>query len=175
MKTNLLFTALGTLIISGSLQAAVPGQNIGYVDLQKAIQSTQAGRQAKDALAKEFEKKKGEVEQKQNDLKKMNDEFEKKSLVMNEKTRQEKQMEFQRKAMEFQQYVQESQVLMQNREKELTQPILEDMERLLREIAKEKQVSMILEKNRSAVLWAPDENDYTDLLIKKYETEKKKK
>jgi len=148
--------------------------DIGYVDLQKAVQSVDSGQKAKELLAKEFERRKNEIQTRQDELKKMQDEFEKKSMVMNEKSRMEKQAEFQRKFQDFQEFYQKSQMEMAQKEKDLTQPIFEEMETLIKEIAQERKLSFVLEKTKSAVLYAPNDRDYTSLLIEKYQKKNKK-
>ena len=68
---------------------------VGYIDMQKAIQSTSAGKKAKTELEGDFNKKKKELEKKEADLKKMGEDLEKKKSVLSEDALNKKQAEFQ--------------------------------------------------------------------------------
>jgi outer membrane protein len=139
----------------------------GFVDMQKAIQSTKAGKKAKKELEAEFEKKKKDIKNKEDDFKKRVEAFEKKKQVLSDKVREETQMELQTDMRKFQEDVNKSQVMMQTKERELTKPILDKIQKLIADIAKEKDLSMIFEKSEQSVMWAKGEMDLTDEVIKR--------
>ena len=144
----------------------------GYVDMQKAIQSTSAGKKAKKSLEKEFNKKKEQLKKKEGDLKKEADAFEKKRMVFSEKVRAEKQAALQKKMIEFQQELQSSQMNIQKKERELTAPILKKIQKIIKEIAEKKGYSFVFEKNSQALMWAKSELDITKDVIKEFEKKK---
>lgn len=139
----------------------------GVVDMQKAIQSTEAGKKAKKELEKEFEKKKVELKKKEDDLKKRAEEFEKKKMVLSDKNREEQQIEIQQDMMKFREELNKSQMTIQQKERELTKPILDKIQKAIAEMAKEKELSVVLEKSEQSVMWAKPEMDITDDVIKK--------
>lgn len=140
---------------------------VGVVDMQKAIQSTSAGKKAKKELEGEFEKKKKEIKKKEDDFKKRVEEFEKKKQVLSDKVREEQQMELQMDMRKYQEEVQKSQMVMQTKERELTKPILEKVQKIIGDIAKEKNLDMVLERSEQSVMWAKSEHDVTDEVIKR--------
>lgn len=142
---------------------------IGYVDMQKAIQSTKAGQKAKKDLEAEFEKRKKTLQSKEGDLKKMGEELEKKAMVLSEDVRAKKQKEFQTSMMEFQQTVQKNQKEIQEQERKLTEPILKKLQTVIEDMAKKDAYTVILEKRENGVLWAQKELDITEKVVKAFE------
>ena len=144
---------------------------IGFVDMQKAIQATAAGKKAKTELESDFNKKKKDLEKKEADLKKMGEDLEKKKSVMSEEALGKKQAEFQEEMMKYRDVVGKSQVEIQKKERELTAPILDKMKKAIAKLAKEKGYTLILE-NSQMVLFATSESDLTDEVVKAFEKEK---
>jgi outer membrane protein len=166
MKTLLIFLfTFASISAFANFQAA-------YIDMQKAIQSTKAGKSARTTLEQEFNRKKDELKKKEEQLKKEAEEFEKKRMVLSEQKRNEQQEALQQKMMAFQQELQQSQANIQQKERELTQPILEKIQKVISEVAKKKGYSMIFEKGSQGVMWAKSELDITDEVISAFEKSK---
>lgn len=161
---------LASVILAASLSRAADTK-IGYVDMQKAIQSTSAGKKAKSELEGEFNKKKKELEKKEADLKKMGEDLERKKAVLSEEVLSKKQAEFQDEMMKYRDTVGKSQAEIQKKEHDLTGPILEKMKKVIEKVAKEKGYSLVLENNQM-VLFANADADLTEEVIKAYEKEK---
>ena len=144
---------------------------VGYVDLQRAIEGTSTGKKARAELEKEFKAKKKDLEKKEKDLKKMTEDFEKKKLVLSDDVKRRKEVELQQEILKFRKLVQESELNIRKREQQLTKPIVEKLQKAVAEVAKTKKVGMVLNQNKNfrTVLWASDEVDLTDEVIKRYE------
>ncbi len=166
MKSGLIVLSL--VLVASFAQAEV---KIGFVDMQKAIQSTSTGKKAKVELEGEFNKKKKELEKKEADLKKMGEDLERKKSVLSEEVLGKKQAEFQDEMMKYRDVVGKSQSEIQKKERELTAPILDKMKKVIEKIAKEKGYSVILE-NSQMVLFATADSDLTDEVVKAYEKDK---
>ncbi len=162
-------------VISSLLFAAEGGFRLGYVDLQKALHTVDAGKAAKSSLETEVTTKKAEIEKQQKALQKEAEEFEKKAAVMNEKTRTEKQAELQKKFMEFQRKAGEAQMLLQQKERDLSKPLIDEMRAIVEALGKEKGLQLVLEKNEGAVLYAESGSDLTDEVIARFNKKKGKK
>lgn len=159
-----------SLVFAQAVSAA--DVKIGYVDLQKAIQETSAGKKAKKQLEDAFNKKKKELEKAEQDLQKMNEDLEKKAMVLSEDVRTQKQQEFQKEMLKYRDMVGKSQVEIQKRERELTMPILENLRDIIQNIAKKENYTVVLEKSEQAVLWADKDIDLTDRVVKEFEKKK---
>lgn len=171
IATKSLLAVAATLALSGGSVAAE--SKIGYVDMQKAIQETSAGKKAKNELEKEFNAKKAELQKKEKDLKKMGEDLEKKAAALSDEARTQKQQELQTEMIKFQREVGESQMAIQNKERTLTKPILEKLEAAIEKVAQAGGYSMILEKSEQSVIWAKKDLDLTSEVVKEFEKSKK--
>ena len=169
MKTALVMLMVGFL---GTSAYAAEEMKLGFIDMQKAIQETAAGKKAKKDLEDEFNKKKKDLEKKEADLKKMNDDLEKKALVLTDEMKQKKAQELQQEMLKYREVVAKSQMEIQKKERDLTAPIVEKLRAIVDDIAKKEGFTMVLEKSEQSVLWAKKDLDLTDRVIK--EADKKK-
>ena len=160
---------LAALMMMGSLTAHAADAKIAFVDMNKALQETAAGKKAKADLEKEFKAKKDELTKKQNDLKKMGEDFEKKRAVLSDDVRQKKQAELQQEMMKWQESAGQAQMSMQAKEQEALKPILNKLQKAIEATAKEGGYTMVLEKSQ-AVVWGTPENDITAQVVKKFDT-----
>lgn len=163
------------LITAALVLLALPvlaDSKIGYVDVQKAIQTTSAGRKAKDQLDGEFKKRKDVLDKKKADIEKMGQDLEKKKAVLSEEVFNKKQVELQEEMMKFQKSVAENQLEIQKKQQELVDPIVEKLKRIIEKVAKAEKYTMVIEKNPQSVLFAQKDADLTDEVIKDFEKEK---
>ncbi|MDZ4677868.1 MAG: OmpH family outer membrane protein [Oligoflexia bacterium] len=145
---------------------------IGYIDMQKAIQTTDAGKKAKKELETEFNSKKKDLQDKEKDLKKLSEDLEKKSMVLSDEVKQKKQLEFQEEMIKYRDLVGKSQLAIQERERNLTQPILEKLRSIIGDIGEKESYTVILEKAENSVLWAKKKIDLTDRVIAEFNKKK---
>ena len=166
--------ALATVILVGSASTAGAQGKIGVVDLQRAINETEDGRQAKRRLKKLFDERQKSLDAKQQSLKAQKDSLERQQEVLSEDALRKKVEKYQQDLMELQnEYVQYQQELSQ-KEAELTGKILEKMQAILRRIGQSEGYTLIIEGNEGGVVWVPTNLDLTDILIQKYNTQAKK-
>lgn len=169
---------LGALLVfafSTTAKADTAGFKVAFVDLQDALQSVDAGKNAKAQLEKEMTAKRTSLEKAQKNLQKETEEFEKKAAVMNESARAAKQAELQKKIAEFQKSFGESQMELQKRERELTKPIIDELRTIVEGMGKAQNFNLVLEKNEGAVLYAQNGTDLTKDVIAAFNSRKGKK
>lgn len=162
MKSMFFTLAVATLFAFTAQAADI---KIGYYDMQKAIQATDAGKKAKKELEDEFNKKKAELQVKEQNLKKMKEDLEKKSMVMSDEVKQKKAMEFQEEYGKFQESMMRSQQEIKAKEVKLTEPILEKIRSIVAGIGEKEDYVIILEKSEHGVSWAKKGLDLTDKVV----------
>ncbi len=167
MLKNLLLAPL----LMSSLAFAQSASKVGVVDMQRAIQATDAGKKAKKELEGEFEKRKKDLQKKETDLKKMGEDLEKKRSVLSEEVLGKKQAEMQEEMMKYRESLNKNQMEIQKKEQDLTKPILEKMRKVIAETAKTGSFTLVLE-NSAGVLYAEPASDLTDQVIKAFEKSK---
>jgi outer membrane protein len=148
---------------------------VAYVDLQKALQTTDAGKNAKANLEKELTAKKADIEKKQAQIQEEMEKFEKQAAIMNETAKAQKQTELQKKIAEFQKSAAETQMELQRKEREVTKPLIDELRSIIEALGKEKNYQLILEKNEGAVLYAEAGSDLTEIVIDRFNAKHKSK
>lgn len=161
-KFSVLLLALS---LAPSLALAEDAPKLATVDMQRALQTVDAGKKAKAQLEKEFNTKKKELQTEEAAIKKMGEEFKKQAAVMNEDARGKKQGEIQERIMKFQEVTGRSQQEIQMKERELTQPIIGKLRTVIGDLAKSKGYTVVLEKNENTVLYSQEKDDLTEQVI----------
>lgn len=161
----ILVGSLAGLSTTVRVAQAAEEMKIGAVDMQRALQTVDAGKKAKAQLEKEFNAKKKQLQTEETSIKKMGEEFKKQAAVMNEDARAKKQAEIQERIMKFQEVTARSQADIQQKERELTQPIIAKLRGVIADMAKSRGYTIILEKSENTVLYSRDKDDLTDEVI----------
>ena len=164
------------LIIASSITAGAAfaaDTKIGYIDMQKAINSSEAGKEAKDQLATKVKKFQDEINVKQEELKKLKDELEKQGMLLSESARANKEKDYQNKLKDFQRFTKDAQEELQGKDEELTRKILGDMEKVIRDFGKKNGYTFIFVRNEN-MLFADEKADLTDEMLKLYNADRKK-
>ena len=166
-------TVLAATILMFSLSAQAD-YKMAYVDVQKAIEKTSAGKKAKDEMKKEAEKRNKDLEKKKADIEKMREDLEKKKSVLSEEAFGKKAQELQEEMQKFNQLAAKAQGDLQKKEGELLSPIVDRMKKVIEKIAKEKNLNMVIQSNPNAqiVLFADASSDITEDVIKSFDKEK---
>jgi outer membrane protein len=166
LKNWMTLIAFGAACVSAQAMAAEV--KIGTVDMQKALQSVEAGKKAKSQLESEFNAKKKKLQSEEANLRKMTDEFKKQASVMSDEARARKQNEIQERVAKYQEETAKSQMQIQQKERELTDPILAKLRGIISTMAKQKGYTTVLEKNDNVVLFSLDSDDLTQEVINAY-------
>jgi outer membrane protein len=164
MKRLVSALIIAVTVAAGTAFAA--DSKIGYIDMQRAISSSEQGKDAKDQLAAKVKSYQEQINTRQEELKKLKDQLEKQGLVMDERARAAKEKDYQQKLKEFQRFTKDAEDDLQTKDRELTGKILEKMERVIREYAKDKGYSFIFVKNET-MLYADSSADLTDAILKR--------
>jgi outer membrane protein len=166
------FLAVVTVLLVASLASAE--FKLAYVDVQKAIEKTAMGKKAKEEMKKEADKRNKDLEKKKADVDKMREDIEKKRSVLADEAFAKRAEELQIEMQKFNQLAAKAQGELQKKESELLEPIVKKMKVVIEKLAKEKGISMVIQSNQNAqiVLYASNESDLTDELVKAVDKEK---
>jgi len=163
-----------TLATTSSVWAQLPTK-LGYVDMEKAVNESKAGKEARDKFLKYMKKKRAESEKKKKELTSMKQILEKQGALLAEDVRVEKEREYQKKVREYQLYLKNLRDDARTKEMEMSKKIIREIQKVIFSYAKKSGYAMIFEKSRSGLLYAPDSLDLTDTIIKIYDQEYSKK
>ncbi len=146
---------------------------LGYIDMQRALNTSEAGKEAKEQLAARVKKYQEEINTKQEEIKKLKDELEKQGMLLSESARGAKEKDYQQRLKEFQRFTKDAQDELQGKDEEYTRKILEGMEKIIQEFGRKNGYTFIFVKN-DAMLFADDKADVTDEVLKLLNANRKK-
>ena len=165
---RLIGLVLITLLVSAG--PALAGETkLGYVDLQKALNLSEAGKAAKEKISGKVKEYETLVESRQEELRKLKEELEKKALLLSETARGEKERDYQQKLKDFQRFTKDIQEELQQQDADYTRRILEELFKVIKEIGEKENYTLVLEKTESSILFADDQIDLTAKVIKAYD------
>ena len=167
-----LLTALVAICIA-STTAFAADVKIGYIEMQRALNSSEAGKAAKEQLAARLKKYQEEINAKQDELKKLKDELEKQGAFLNDSTKSAKEKDYQQKLKEFQRFTKDAQEELQGKDEEFTRKILEGMEKVIKEYGRRNGYTFIFVRNES-MLFADEKADLTNEVLKQFNAGYKK-
>ena len=171
MKRIITAVLFASCISAGTASAA--DTKVGYIDMQRAINTSEAGKEAKEQLATKVKKYQDEINVKQEELKKIKDELEKQGMLLSETARANKEKDYQNKLKDFQRFTKDAQEELQGKDEELTRKILIEMEKVIRDFGKKNGYTFIFVRNE-AMLFADEKADLTDDMLKLFNANHKK-
>ena len=162
-------------MIGGLLTGRVDSADIkiGSVDMQKAVNECNAGKEAKKGLTKEAEKLQHLIAEKQRELQEMKESLEKQGLMLNPEAKEAREKELQGKVRDFQRWGEDVQNEVNQKRIETERNISSGLIKIVQEIGANEGYALILEKNENIVLFASKPTDITDQVIKAYDVQKK--
>lgn len=174
MKFASLACTIFFLAAVGLSAQAEKAMNIAVIDMQRTLSQVKQGKSAQARLKKEVENKQKDLEKKRQDFEKKAKDFQKQSLVMGDKARAEKQQKLQQEMMTLQREAQQAQMKFQARDKELSQPIVKNIQEIVEAYSKEKGYTLVLGANEAGVIYVDKKDNITDEIIKRYDAKFKK-
>jgi outer membrane protein len=166
-------TALCVLLTAGAATAQEPVK-LAYVDMQKALNESKSGKKALGELQKLMEERKTGLQKQKEAIEKKKDEMDKQGLLLNEETRKSRENEIRALERDYSRTLSDLKEEFGRRESEFTDGIRRDLLKVIEKIGKEGGYTLVLEKQYSAILYAPATLDLTETLIKRYDAESAK-
>ena len=158
-----------------ALAAEVSAQQIkiGYVDLQRALNESDAGKRAKERFKVQVDKLQADLKKQKDQLDALKEQLDKKSSVMKEDDARNLQKDYEKKLRDFERTYKDSQGELQQKDQELTVELLKELQGVIEQFGKEGGYSIILEQSSSSVLYGSPDLDLTEQIIARYNAHKK--
>jgi outer membrane protein len=157
------FAAAGTA-------SAAPEMRIGYVDIQKALSSSSAGKTAQKKYEEEVKRLQGKLDEKKSDFEKLQQSYQKQKDSLNEKARRDKEEELLSREKELKRTFQDSQEALRRKNAQLVGELVEKLKKVVDEFGKDEGYTVILEKGSQSVLYADGKIDVTDSIVRKFDS-----
>jgi outer membrane protein len=171
MKKQSWIYAVAVIVAMLGLAAPAIGQNqLGFVDLQRALNETQEGNAAKRRLKGMFNKRQRELDTSQKRLKRMEDDLQKQKGVLSEDAFAKRVEAYRKAFVELQTTYVQHQRDLTDRETKETGRILKRMQSILAEIGARDNYTSIVEVNEGGVFYFRKSLDLTNELIRIYDS-----
>ena len=174
MISKKIVTAIGIALLLGWVGPVLAdGLKIGVVDIQRAVNESNAGKEAKKVMLKEVEKSQRLFAEKQKELQTIKEALDKQAPMLNPDVRANKEKDFQNKVREFQRWQEDTQNEINQKKMEMERNISVGLVKTIQKLGADEGYTMIMELNENIVLFAAKTIDITDRVIKIYDTQKK--
>ena len=148
---------------------------LGYIDMQKALNTSEAGKGAKEQLAAKVKNYQEAINVKQEEIKKLKDDLEKQGMLLSETVRAAKEKDYQQRLKEFQRYTKDAEDELRTKDEEFTRKILEGMEKVIKEFGLKNGFTFIFAKNDAILVFANEKSDVTEEVLKLFNNASRKK
>jgi len=159
-----LLIALSLVFAARAAQAQA--MKIGYVDVQRAVQEVEEGKQARARLKGELDQKRANLDQKRASLEKMKADYDKQAPVLSEPEKQKRQQDLQKAFIEAQNEASQMQEELSGKEQEAMQNISKRLLQVVAEGSARENSTSVLDK--AALLYAPAASDVTNEVVRRY-------
>ena len=168
MRNGISLCIFSGLFLLAPLTIRAEEIKLGYVDLQRALNDSEAGKNAKEKFKGEVDKAEQSLEKRKNEVEKLKDELEKKGLLLNEEQRDALERDYRDKLGDFERVYKNLQQELQIRDRQLTGRILEGLREVVQSVGEQGNYTVIFEGNNTVVLYGSKAIDLTDTIIKAY-------
>lgn len=170
MTKQLLAAASLALVLVGATAISSIAQTlkIGYIDSIKIFAENKETQDAERVYRTDVQQWEVQKQRYEADLAKMGEELNAQSPMLSEEKKAERRLEFQRKMDEYKKFMEETfgdNGLAARRNKELTQPIVEKINKLIEVIAKEQGLTMVFDVANANIVYADKTLDLTELVL----------
>jgi len=170
MTKKLVATGLLALALVGgsAISALAQTLKIGYIDSIKIFAENKETQDAERVYRGDVQQWEAQKQRYEADLAKMGDELNAQSPMLSEEKKAERRLEFQRKMEEYKKFMEETfgdNGLAARRNKELTQPIVDKINKLIEVIAKEQGLTMVFDVANANIVYADKSLDLTEVVL----------
>ncbi len=161
------------LMLFSTLAVAQDRVKVGFIDVQRAISESQAGKRARDKFQAQVKKAETDLLKEKQELERLKSEFDKKSPLLKDDERRNLEVDLQKRAVTYQRAMGDLQQELRQKEGEMTGDILKDLEKIVTEVGKAEKFTLILE--RSQILYSDQAIDITNKVIEVFNSRARSK
>jgi outer membrane protein len=171
LRTAFIFTFTICLLTAGAvgvLAQADPDLKIGYIDSQRIFAEYSETQEAERIYKREVEQWKGQAARMEQEIVKLQDQIKSQSLMVSEEKQREMKLDLDKKMDEYQRFMADTfgdNGIAQKRNEELTQPIVEKINRILETMAKDDGITLVFDISQANIVYANKQYDLTDRVL----------
>jgi outer membrane protein len=140
----------------------------GYIDSQRIFLEFRETQEAERVYKKEVDQWKAQAAGMEQDIAKLQEELRAQSLMLSDEKQKEKKLELDKMLEDYQRFVAETfgeEGIAAQRNRELTQPIVDRINRILERMSEEEGFSMVFDIANANIVYAKKEFDLTERVL----------
>lgn len=156
------------LVATGAISALAQDIKIGYIDSIKIFAENKETQEAERLYRKDVDQWEAQKQRMEQELMRLGEELNAQSAMLSEEKKAERRLEVQRKSDEYKRFMEETfgdNGLAARRNKELTQPIVDKINRVVEKIAVDQGYTMVFDVANANIVYANKALDITDLVL----------
>lgn len=168
-----MLAVLGVAALTPTLRAADPEPitKVAVVDVQRCLLDTKEGKKAKADLEQAFAKGNAKIEKKTAELQKRMSDLQAKASMLSDSELRKRQEEVMRGQSELEQLGYELQEHVAEKEALLTEKIYKNVSTIVKQIALEEGVQVVLVRSEMTIIYVDPKLDLTNRVIVRYDKE----
>lgn len=161
------------LLLAPGIGWAQDKVKIGFVDIQRAITESNAGKRAKERFQAQVKKAEADLLKEKSELERLKTDFDKRGPLLKDEEKRNLEGDLQRRFVNYQRGMQDLQQELRQKENEMTADILRELEKIVGEVGRAEKFTLILERNQ--ILYSDQAIDITNRVIEVYNSRSKSK
>ncbi len=166
-----LFVGMTGLVNSQAI-AAENSKQIVTVNIQEVLLSSKAGLEVKKVLENKVGEYQGQFQKEQEEVDALRAEIDKKSSVWSQEVKAEKEKDYQKRVRELQLKSEDAQYELQQLEKQIMSPILNELQKVIKEVGEKNGYAMVLD-SRAGLLYVDPKLDISETVQKELDARQK--
>jgi len=165
MRKSLLMVVVALLAVTTVAWAET---KIGVVDVQRVIDDSEKGQQARELLKQKFEQEKTALEKEGKEIALLKEDFDKQSAVLTPEKRADREQELRQRIKDFNRLKKDKQDSFNAQQMEVLRQVMAKVMEVVQTVAKENGYTAVLDATNGPVLYAGEGVDITDLIIQRF-------
>jgi outer membrane protein len=165
MKTCVAAVTVCALAVLVCSSAAAQSAKFGYVDIQRAVTESAAGKDAMEKFKGTVSRMETTIMTEKEQIERLAETMQRQSMMLTDDIRREREKELLRRQRDYERQVKDSQAELQIKEAELTNDILEELIPIIQKYGKDNNYTFIFERSDKVLLYAVEDLNLTDTLI----------
>lgn len=152
--------------------AAETSKQIVTVNIQDILLGSEAGQEVKKVLEEKVGEFQNKFQQEQEEIDTLRAEIEKKGSVWSTEVREEKERDYQKRVREMQIKSEDAQFELQQLEKQVMSPVLNELQKVIEEVGEKNGYAMILD-SRAGLLYVDKSLDISEMVRRELDARQK--
>jgi outer membrane protein len=172
MGRVIMVLVLGMAMLGGASTAhAAEGLKLAFIDAQKVLDNTKAGKRAKETMEQFRDSRQKIIDLEESEIKRLQDDLARQGAVLSPEARRTKEETLQRRFMDYQKKVGELTKELQDKKKDVLEEFNKGLEEVVKRIAEKNGYTLVFDRNAEGgvLVYAQQSLDITDEVIKEYD------